>query len=650
MKYKEQFNRWILEQLTDPSLRKIVQERMKQASAEVIVTEVGAESGVLPDACDTAQGGAAPWESEAVQRWIDRHAYRPDGYWLERLFTHNLFYEAQTEQLTKQSGLLFEHLAQFINALFYERKHQREWDESEARWNEVLLDLPTLERLYREAQRAVRSHYAGDGSPVEPFRSGYWGRRLGETRMEAVAGLAERVLAGLPQMDAATQSALGYTENGFKITWWDPCGALRQEVSYTPKQLARYAPELRQKTFFWSYPCLVKRALCQYDRVCDTLENELREGRIPWRNLSMKRYLQRLTGGMMRADRAQRYHFSDVLLRLCEQSVRRSIGGMPLLREESLRLELKRRLPTPIEQAVLDCLEHESIPPLSAAEVFLLEKGLRNGRAILTAWVRTQARTPEKWILLFNGCTAKDALRILQGMAPLSADSLQRLCFYLEAAVKGSVSKAHRSEMNRLIHPSQQAAFALLCKQGALLTDASRTNWASELSEKLEALAKPRLRRVHLDRTRVVASRLALEKTVSLIERFVDAAPEDLSGKATGEAAAAQSELGKEERADREQGLTSAQKELLAQILLQMKQGAGGVDEAWACQWARSRGRSIEAEIADLNEQLFEELGVELLFWTEGQLAFDPSDAAWVKEQLSPEKTEGVRDEVRQHK
>lgn len=654
MKYREQFNRWILEQLTDPALRKLVQERMKQASSEVLVMEVGEERDsqecLLSDWHEAAgQARIAPSEYEAVRYRIDRHVYRPDGYWLERLYTQNLFYEAQTEQLTKQSGLLFEHLAQFINALLYEKKHRRRWeDEAEARWNEVLLNLPDLERLYREAQRAVRCHYTG-GSPVEAFGSVYWRRRLGEMRMEAVVGLAKRVLADLPKMDAATRSALGYTESGFKVVWWDPRGELRQEISYTPKQLSRYAPELRQKTFFWHYPCLVKRALHQYDRVCDVLERVLREGRIAWRNLSMKRYLQRLTEGQLQTDRVQRYHFSDVLLRLSEQSVRRSIGGMPLLREENLRLELKRRLPTPIEQAVLDSLGHEKIAPLTSEEVFFLEKELRNGRAILDAWARAQEMPSEKWILLFNEHTAKEAFRILQCRMPLSANSLRRLCFYLEAVVKGCMSKAHRSEMNRLIHPSQQAALSLLYKQGEMLTDPSRANWASELSGKLEELAQPRLRRVHLDRTRVIASRLALEKTVSLVERFIEAVPEDVSEKPE-RAAAIPKACEKEDRKDREQELTKEQRGLLAQILLQMEQGAGGVDGAWAREWAWNRGRSIEAEIAEINERLFERLGAELLFWVEGRLAIDPSDAAWVSEELSPEETEGVRHEVWQHK
>lgn len=680
----DEFNEWLLSQLKDPDLLQRAKKRMKKSvvwdvsdvEGSVISKEDEEASfshGQKKDESKDEKGNelrktnhqpGSKAQEESVEAYIKNRTYEPDGFWLEKLFSSRASRLSKETLLNHSTNHIYEHLANFANMLAHHKRNP--WQrigEEEARFDGVFLSPVLMQRIYYYGRDLVLSHY--NPEEVETGTSSYlhyFDHAFGRKRAGILIDLGKQLVQSLPEIDAATYEYFGYTSRGEKRVWWDMDGSIRRKYPMTEKQVNRYQVEPLRTTFIWDLEPMKIRILAMFNEVCDYLEVLIAQGEENWRNLAMKRYILSVVSGDKNHNNPKRYDLMGILLRRCEMVVRDSVEGFPQLTASDDEEELRRRLPQPIRDPLKAFLETYKVPKLEVDELAIVCNETRYGVKVANAWLDDRTFDEKEVLRLLDQLDEKTANRILVHQGHRLSDNLQRLNVFLQWRKNKKLIKIQKHDVDKLFNQSQYSrleewiqteafpeglsAFRdkFLQEEEVRRTLLNRENlgkklyhedlWASYVSLILQALQKPRFRKVKLDFDKVNASRVSLAKTVELVDDFIQRhekqevlqTPEEFVEEKSVEKPAEEPE----EKAASGSLWTSTEQSFLLALLASQD----GLSQTQVEDFAKDAGLSETVFLGQINDKAYDDIGAELVFLEGGRVIVDDWDKDWLRDSV----------------
>lgn len=655
---KTEFKRWLLSQLSDEQLRGRV--------SRALTDQPKSAEQHAPETAESA-------ESDAFEHRYSAHDYEPDGFWLaqireiERREYRPRGLPEEGQQIVRESEALFEHLCNFANPYGYCRLHAGEVpSEVQARFEGVFLSAMMMRQLHSFARTTVKRAFMPD-QPFEAAQSYriFFSHMFSERGAEDILRFSERYIDRLPEPTPQTYAALGYTGTGLPMLWWDEDGALREAHSMTKKEIARLAVEPPRRTFVWAITPLRWRVISLYQHACDAMERALANRDIIWRNLKTKRYLaeaaagrgERNLSGMMRR-----------ILRLCEASVRSGLPDFPALEVKEELALLRHRLPAAFFNILMQTLRSEEQPPLSLEELQAIDRDTRYGKRVAATWIAETHPTEEAIVALFDVLAPKTVLGILKGRDQAVPDAIGPLKAFLLIHQGKKLTTRQQALVDAHIHPSYRAAYEGWCgvtdlagHVKAMLLRFSEVDgfkaywkaqrpkyralrsscWASVLTLALPFFARPKPKRITLDRGQIARSRRALAETVERLDAFMADAESSSSAGIAIEPADCSEALPMrvtepERRPLPASAFASAERAFLRALFEAVSAGVD-LDAGTATRIAASAERTPNLLVAAINDRAYDDIGAELIVFEGGGWRCDPFDLDWVEAEIGKE-------------
>lgn len=710
----DQFRDWLLSQLKDSRLIERAKNRMEGAFD---ISSLQGSSVEKPE--DTPESAPEPEPPLEEADEFSERTYEPDGFWIGRAEEMGVWlYRPAEKSLAEYSDAIFEHLASYANRLKYEELKREPVSEAEARFEGPRLLPKQYRYLYELARQVVYERYRSSS----PMGARFYGRdalleHLRVADAKRLERLAKRLADKLPDPTPEIYRYFGLTENGLERLWWDETGEVRSGRSFTELQLRRFSFAPAKITFLWKYPFLAERILACYDGLCAVAAEGAADRSVAWKNLGMRRFLTSVFGeGRKEGYSSVRYEeLVEAMYRLAEERVRELFPGFPKLNIERELLVLRRRLPAQVERTMLERLESFDYPDPRPAELAGFCALYRSGAAICAGFLENHPK--EDWLELLNRVDEETARKLLvKGGASLPGE-LVLLRVFLKQRESGKLTKKEEKELAKRVHPSQQKSFQRLAKVSefpdgseeflsAFLRILARTKgmgaegerniprgrkrkWAEDLLACLEYLKYPRVRKIELNRDKIRSSRKQLDRTVRLVEEFLDEteAPSPSAAEAfekNDEARASEPGFGELEDLGEQGGdgrhdagrspheppkapfleaLPDAAEDLASDA--EDAEAAGDADAAVAAAespaWSEHEKKlllalrdagdeglgpeeiralgipdfAIGSMVFAINDKAYDDLETELILEEDGRWTADPSDIGWICERLS---------------
>lgn len=493
----DDFSTWMLAQLHDPKLKEKAKARMAQS----------------PVAQSSATQSPVTRSPSTQQRFIQVAKPHEEGFWKAQLLRdapHTA--KPSTKQLQQQIDGLFEQTAEKAYALRLARGGAEEDGEMPP-----VDRLPSylLGRLYVLTEDIVCAHHRG--STLSGYsEDAYLSFALGAKGKNTLVTFLNRAAEHLPPADEETLRHFGLDAKGRPILWWDPEGVIRDHHPVSRKTVRRLQEKPAQLSKVWLLPPLVIRILFLYNAAMDVIESAERDDSIRWNNRMMRDYLFAMAGGSV-AINPYSYTIVDSLLRLAEERVRVEIAGIAPIQTERDRREVARRLPKPLEEAVMKAIRETSLPPITEEDFRLLPAEEKLSLRLRQKWIFLLA-DEDKQVAVLDEMGEKEihALLTRRGCPESKSPALLRLqrFFALRRKKEDAITA---SAIREIVDPSWEEEL-----RERLQNLSERTpHWVSELSKQLTAWQSPKVRTLRLNRSRIHEAKKELAQTVAMVDRLL---------------------------------------------------------------------------------------------------------------------------------